>query len=113
MCTNLLPHEAPRFGRLWLRGFPVTAPLSVHHGGIFLRSLQPGHLTLVGIRTSGPHRRRVCAGIGSAIGSGLGTRGFFGKAGFLTRGFLSRGPNSILGPQHPSRVTPRELAYTH
>ena len=51
------------------RGFPVTAPLSVRQlpfpsrvirtpgrrGIIFLRSLQPGHLTQVGICTSGPY----------------------------------------------------------
>eukprot|EP01043_Picozoa_sp_COSAG02_P058681 COSAG02_NODE_7345_length_3053_cov_9.087339_3_plen_97_part_00 len=52
---TLLLHEAPRFGRLRLpqlgagvsrNGF-VKGP-DARRGGIFLRSLQPGHLTLVG-----------------------------------------------------------------
>ena len=69
---SLLPHEAPRFGRLRLpqlgagvsRNGSVKRP-DARRGGIILRSLQPGHLTLVGIRTSGPYR--VCAsGRGSA-----------------------------------------------
>ena len=63
---SLHPHEAPRFGRLRLpqlgaglsRNGSVELP-DARRGGIFLRSLQPGHLTLVGIRTSGPYR--VCA----------------------------------------------------
>ncbi len=49
------------------RGFPVTAPVSVRTG-IFLRSLQPGHLTLVGICTSGPY----LPGLGLCVGSGDG-----------------------------------------
>ena len=70
---SLPPHEAPRFGRLRLpqlgagvsrngsvkrpSGRPPRAGAAAYT--IVLRSLQPGHLTLVGIRTSGPYR--VCA----------------------------------------------------
>ncbi len=66
---SLAPHEAPRFGRLRLpqlgaglsRNGSVKRP-DAHRGGIFLRSLQPGHLTLVGICTSRPYRARVGRG---------------------------------------------------
>ena len=66
---SLHPHEAPRFGRLRLpqlgagvsRNGSVKLP-DARRGGIFLQSLQPGHLTRVGIRTSGPYSTyRVCA----------------------------------------------------
>ena len=48
----------PQLGAGVSRNGSVKRP-DAHRGGIFLQSLQPGHLTLVGIRTSGPYR--VCA----------------------------------------------------
>ena len=68
---SLPPHEAPRFGRLRLpqlgaggsRNGSVKRP-DARRGCIFLRSLQPGHLTLVGIRTSGPYRVYLCGARG-------------------------------------------------